>query len=115
LTIELIPRRKRSCCLLPDIPCIFPPVRLTGYDPRLRTLSKDTQLTSLTYPNLIGIRKLLSLVCNLPNAIRCQITERCGFKTARAMRRSRTCSPESWFRRSPLKGQSQMAHLEIHL
>ena len=49
LTIELIPRRKRSCCLLPGlIPCIFPPVRLTGYDPRLRTLSKDTQLTSLT-------------------------------------------------------------------
>src|SRR6185437_1052856 len=43
LTIELIPRRKRSCCLLLDIPCIFPPVRLTGYDPRLRTLSKDTQ------------------------------------------------------------------------
>jgi hypothetical protein len=80
LTIELIPRRKRSCCLLLDIPCIFPPVRLTGYDPRLRTLSKDTQLTSLTHPNLIGIRKLLSLVCNLPNAIRCQITERCGLR-----------------------------------
>ena len=54
LTIELIPRRKRSCCLLPGlIPCIFPPVRLTGYDPRLRTLSKDTQLTSLTISNLI--------------------------------------------------------------
>ena len=71
-------------------PCIFPPVRLTGYDPRLRTLSKDTQLTSLTLPNLIGISKLLSLVCNLPNAIRCQITERCGLKAARALRRSRT-------------------------
>jgi hypothetical protein len=53
LTIELIPRRKRSCCLLPGlIPCIFPPVRLTGYDPRLRTLSKDTQLTSLTHLKL---------------------------------------------------------------
>jgi hypothetical protein len=79
LTIELIPRRKRSCCLFAGfIPCIFPPVRLTGYDPRLRTLSKDTQLTSLTIPNLTGISKLLSLVCNLPNAIRCQITERCS-------------------------------------
>ena len=76
LTIELTPRRKLAP-LTGFIPCIFPPVRLTGYDPRLRTLSKDTQLTSLTTPNLIGISKLLSLVCNLPNAIRCQITERC--------------------------------------
>jgi hypothetical protein len=76
LTIELTPRRKLAP-LAGFIPCIFPPVRLTRYDPRLRTLSKDTQLTSLTTPNLIGISKLLSLVCNLPNAIRCQITERC--------------------------------------
>jgi hypothetical protein len=51
LTIELTPRRKLSPLAGP-IPCIFPPVRLTGYDPRLRTLSKDTQLTSLTTPKL---------------------------------------------------------------
>src|SRR5246127_2897160 len=76
LTIELTPRRKPAP-LTGFIPCIFPPVRLTGYDPRLRTLSKDTQLTSLTTPNLIGISKLLSLVCNLPNAIRYKKTDRC--------------------------------------
>ena len=51
LTIELTPRRKLAP-LAGFTPCIFPPVRLTGYDPRLRTLSKDTQLTSLTYLKL---------------------------------------------------------------
>ena len=57
LTIELTPRRKRLVLPLAGFtPCIFPPVRLTGYDPRLRTLSKDTQLNSLTLPNLIGIQ-----------------------------------------------------------
>ena len=76
-------------------------MHLRGTIPFVHVYPKDTQLNTLTPHNLYEAR-LLSLVCNLPNAIRCQISRRCC-RAACPLRGARVSSPRLESRRARSK------------